>query len=185
MFTKIGTIGAMSLIWENLDHKLDNARKNGKKLRSLKISLSCWINKLSMFPDLYIYESQLILFNIYVTFTVFFFVVVTWKIKIHYCICRRPGFDSWVRKISWRREWQPTPYSFLQNPMDKRSLSVHSVAESDTTVWTIVHSVAESDTTEQITHHFSFVHTRPFALFLLVQVCWKLITLFFFIWKCE
>ena len=23
--------------------------------------------------------------------------------------CRRPGFDPWVRKISWRREWQPTP----------------------------------------------------------------------------
>ena len=21
--------------------------------------------------------------------------------------CRRPGFDPWVRKISWRREWQP------------------------------------------------------------------------------
>ena len=23
--------------------------------------------------------------------------------------CRRPGFDPWVRKIPWRREWQPTP----------------------------------------------------------------------------
>ena len=23
--------------------------------------------------------------------------------------CRRPGFDSWVRKIPWRRQWQPTP----------------------------------------------------------------------------
>ena len=21
----------------------------------------------------------------------------------------RPGFDSWVRKIPWRTEWQPTP----------------------------------------------------------------------------
>ena len=20
-----------------------------------------------------------------------------------------PGFDSWVRKIPWRRKWQPTP----------------------------------------------------------------------------
>ena len=126
MFTKIGTIGAMSLIWENLDHKLDNARKNGKKLRSLKISLSCWINKLSMFPDLYIYESQLILFNIYVTFTVFFFVVVTWKIKIHYCICRRPGFDSWVRKISWRREWLPTSVSVPGESNGHRSLASYS-----------------------------------------------------------
>ena len=23
--------------------------------------------------------------------------------------CGRPGFDPWVRKIPWRREWQPTP----------------------------------------------------------------------------
>ena len=23
--------------------------------------------------------------------------------------CRRPEFDSWVGKIPWRREWQPTP----------------------------------------------------------------------------
>ena len=23
--------------------------------------------------------------------------------------CRRPGFDPWVRKIPWRREWSPTP----------------------------------------------------------------------------
>ena len=23
--------------------------------------------------------------------------------------CSRPGFSPWVRKIPWRREWQPTP----------------------------------------------------------------------------
>ena len=23
--------------------------------------------------------------------------------------CRRLGFDHWVRKIPWRRKWQPTP----------------------------------------------------------------------------
>ena len=25
------------------------------------------------------------------------------------CQCRRPRFDPWVRKIPWRRAWQPTP----------------------------------------------------------------------------
>ena len=28
------------------------------------------------------------------------------------CHCRRPrrpGFDPWIRKIPWRRKWQPTP----------------------------------------------------------------------------
>ena len=27
------------------------------------------------------------------------------------CICRRSGFNPWVRKIPWRRKWQPTPVS--------------------------------------------------------------------------
>ena len=25
------------------------------------------------------------------------------------CQCRRPGFDPWVRRIPWRRQWLPTP----------------------------------------------------------------------------
>ena len=33
--------------------------------------------------------------------------------------CRRPRFDSWVRKIPWRREWLPTPVFWLGNPMDR------------------------------------------------------------------
>ena len=28
------------------------------------------------------------------------------------CQCRRHRFDPWVRKIPWRRKWQPTPVSF-------------------------------------------------------------------------
>ena len=38
------------------------------------------------------------------------------------CQCRRPtrrGFGAWVRTISWRRNWQPTPEFFLENPMDR------------------------------------------------------------------
>ena len=34
--------------------------------------------------------------------------LVAQEIKI--CLqCRRPGFDPWVGKIPWRREWKPTP----------------------------------------------------------------------------
>ena len=32
---------------------------------------------------------------------------------------KRRGFDAWVGKIPWRRAWQPTPYSCLENPMDR------------------------------------------------------------------
>ena len=40
------------------------------------------------------------------------------------CPCRRHGrcrFDSWVRKIPWRRKWQPTLVSYLKYPMDREA----------------------------------------------------------------
>ena len=42
------------------------------------------------------------------------------------CQCRRHerlGFRPWVRKIPWRREWQPTPVFYLENPNGQRSLA--------------------------------------------------------------
>ena len=39
------------------------------------------------------------------------------------CQCRRPGFDPWVRKIPWRREWLPSPVVFLPGePHEQKSL---------------------------------------------------------------
>ena len=49
--------------------------------------------------------------------------------RIHWQ-CRRPGFNPWDGKISWRREGLPTPVFWLENSMD---CIVHGVAESDTT----------------------------------------------------
>ena len=52
------------------------------------------------------------------------------------CQCRRLkrwGFDLWVRKILWRRKWQPTIFFFSLNPLflpgkfhRQRSQAVHS-----------------------------------------------------------
>ena len=50
--------------------------------------------------------------------------------------CRRPGFDSWVRKIPWRRIWQPTPVFLPEESHGQRSLAGYSPRgrkESDTT----------------------------------------------------
>ena len=38
--------------------------------------------------------------------------------------CGRPGFDSWVRKIPWRREWVPTPVFLPGKSRGQRSLSM-------------------------------------------------------------
>ena len=39
------------------------------------------------------------------------------------CQCRRCGFDPWVRKIPWRREWQPTPVFLSGKSHGQRSLA--------------------------------------------------------------
>ena len=44
--------------------------------------------------------------------------------------CKRRGFDSWVGKIPWRREWQPTPVFLPGEPVDRGAwwATVHGVA---------------------------------------------------------
>ena len=42
------------------------------------------------------------------------------------CQRRRPGFDPWVRKIPWRRKWQPTPVFLPGKSHGQRSLAGYS-----------------------------------------------------------
>ena len=63
-------------------------------------------------------------------------------------LCTRHKFSPWVRKILWRRAWQPTPV-FLPGKSDgQRSLVGYSP-------W----GRKESDTTEVIKH----THTPPMS----------------------
>ena len=52
----------------------------------------------------------------------------------------RPGFDPWVGKIPWRKEWQPTPIFLPGEFHRQRSLGRYSL-------W----GHKESDITEQLT----------------------------------
>ena len=42
------------------------------------------------------------------------------------CQCRRPRFDPWIRKIPWRRKWQPTPVFLLEESHGQRSFVDYS-----------------------------------------------------------
>jgi len=58
------------------------------------------------------------------------------------CQCRRRGFDPWVRKVPWRRKWQPTPVFLLGRFSGQRSLvgdSSWGHKELDMTEHTCVH----------------------------------------------
>ena len=59
------------------------------------------------------------------------------------CQCRRLGFDPWVRKIPWRRNWQPTPVFLPGKSHGQRSLQSYSprgLKKSDTTEHTHTHT---------------------------------------------
>ena len=69
----------------------------------------------------------------------------TWLRWLRICLqCRRPGFDPWVGKMTWRREWQPTPEFLPGEFHGQRSLAGYSP-------W----RCKESDTTEQLSFRFS------------------------------
>ena len=42
------------------------------------------------------------------------------------CQCRRLGFNPWVRKVSWRRKWQPTTVFLPGRSHGQRGLGAYS-----------------------------------------------------------
>ena len=64
--------------------------------------------------------------------------------------CRRYVFDSWVGKIPWRREWQPTPVFLPAESQGQRSLAGYSPQGHK-----------ELDTTERLSTHTSNLVWRP------------------------
>ena len=60
--------------------------------------------------------------------------------------CKRCGFDPWVKKIPWRRAWQPTPVFLPGKSHEQRGLVGYSP-------W----SHKELDTTETHIHKYEYV----------------------------
>ena len=64
-----------------------------------------------------------------------------WLRRLRICLqCRRPGFDPWIGKVPWRREWLPTPVFLPGEFYGQRHLAGYSPwhhKELDTTErWT-------------------------------------------------
>ena len=69
------------------------------------------------------------------------------------CQCRRHGFDPWVRKIPWRRKWQPTPAFLPRKYHGQRSLVGNSPGVTNS--WTRL-----SAHTWACTHTHTHTHTH-------------------------
>ena len=74
-----------------------------------------------------------------------------WWLSIRESACqyRRPGFDPWVGKIPWSREWQPTSVFLPGESHGQKSLAGYSPWDRK-----------ESYTTEQLTHTHTHTHTH-------------------------
>jgi len=56
--------------------------------------------------------------------TDFLFGIPWWLRRYRICLqCRRPGFDPWVGKILWRREWLPPPVIWTGEFHGQRNLA--------------------------------------------------------------
>ena len=74
--------------------------------------------------------------------------------------CRRPGFDSWVGNIPWRREWLPTPVFLPGEFHGQRNLVGHSP-------W----GCKELKTAERLSMH---THQSTWLAKLVLQSLWSL-----------
>ena len=73
--------------------------------------------------------------------------------------CRRCGFDPWVRKIPWKKKWQPTPVLLPGKSHGQRNLAGYSPS-----------GCKESDTTEQLSLHsivcvYIYTHIYMYHIF--------------------
>ena len=66
--------------------------------------------------------------------------------------CKRRGLDPWVRKIPWRRKWQPTPAFFPGKSHEQRFFMGKILTDKPGGLQS--HGGhRESDMTEQLTTH--------------------------------
>ena len=63
------------------------------------------------------------------------------------CWCKRHRFNPWVRKIRWRRKWQPTPVFLPGKSQGWRSLmgTLHGVTKNQNQTWLSMPTVYNKD----------------------------------------
>ena len=104
-------------------------------------NLKCVLTKYFMLLEMYIFFNFLLIFSFEYKIlasllsNTYGASLVTQTVRI--CLqCRRLRFDTWIRKILWRRKWLPTPVFLPRKFYGQRSLAGYSLwgrKESDTT----------------------------------------------------
>ena len=80
---------------------------------------------------------------------------------------KRPRFHPWIRKIPWRRAWQPTPVFLPRETHGQRSLAGYSPwghKELDTTQRLSKHTLKDGFTS-MFFYHVSSINTQKPLIF--------------------
>ena len=116
-----------SLIW-NL---VLNSIHSNHSFWLLYVLLNLW--------DIYTHKHTYVVWTLWISKSIHLWPYKWLSGKEPICQCRRHrkcGFDLWVRKIPWRRKWQPSPVFLPGKSLRQRSLAGYSPwghKESDTT----------------------------------------------------
>ena len=81
----------------------------------------------------------------------------------------------WVRKIPWRRKWQPTPIFLPRNPMDRGAwqATVHGVTKSWTRMSIQTHTHTHTHThTQYVAHIQTLDNTQWGNSYSRLESCW-------------
>ena len=87
---------------------------------------------------------------------------------------KRCRFNPWVGKIPWKRTWQPTQYSCLENPMDRGTwwATVYRVVKSWTRLkWLSMHTCIGVCNSVSIPHLVDVQVLSFFWLLLVMLLC--------------
>ena len=82
--------------------------------------------------------------------------------------CRRPGFNSWVRKIPWRMNWQPTPVFLPGESPGQRRLVGNSPWGHKSWTW-----LSDYTTTINLWYYSSADHKFDRDIDGLKSTCWR------------
>ena len=100
------------------------------------------------------------------------------------CQFKRHGFNPWVGKIPWNRKWQPSPVSFLGNPMDRGAwwAAIHGVTKSQiqlshwktSTYYVPIRKPKDIEICKHIYTH-THTHTHTYVMLFVIRIIFLIV----------
>ena len=86
--------------------------------------------------------------------------------------CKRQRFYSWVKKIPWRRAWQPTPVFVPENPMERGVWRATVCWVTKSWIWLKrLNTHTHSPWSMSYVCYYYYISMIPFCFYVAVYLC--------------